>query len=83
MLRTRAQKNLGGSTNVVLRDELVAVWQGSKTRVVLTSSPGYASMPPALRFIYAVLVPKLEGSGLRILMAAPNQELEPLDLRDT
>ena len=59
----------------------MAVWQGSKTRVVLTSSPGYASMPTALPFVYAVLVLKLEGSGLPMLMAAPNRELEPKDLR--
>ena len=29
---------------------------GSKTRVSFTTSPGYASMPPALQFVYAVCV---------------------------
>ena len=38
-------------------------------------------MPPALPFVYAMLALKAEGSGLRMLMAAPNRELEPKDLR--
>ena len=50
---------------------------GFKTRVVFTTSPGYASMPPALQFVYAVLILIAEGNGWRILMAAPNRELEP------
>ena len=54
---------------------------GSKTRVVFTTSPGYASMPPALQFVYAVLILIAEGNGWRILMAAPNRELEPTKLR--
>ena len=54
---------------------------GSKTRVVFTTSPGYASMPPALQFVYAVLILIAEGNGWRILMAAPNRELEPTNLR--
>ena len=29
---------------------------GPKTRVAFTTSPGYASMPPALQFVYAMLV---------------------------
>ena len=29
---------------------------GSKTKVVFTTSPGYASMPAALQFVYAVLI---------------------------
>ena len=29
---------------------------GSKTKVVFTTSPGYANMPPALQFVYAVLI---------------------------
>ena len=33
-------------------------------------------MPPALQFVYAVLFLIAEGSGLRMLMAAPNRELE-------
>ena len=51
---------------------------GSKTRVVFTMSPGYASMP---QFVYAVLILIAEGNGWRILMAAPNRELEPTNLR--
>ena len=54
---------------------------GSKTRVVFTTSPRYASMPPALQFVYAVLILKAEGNEWRILMAAPNQELEPTNMR--
>ena len=54
---------------------------GSKTRVVFTPSPGYASMPPALQFVYAVLILIAEGNEWRILMAAPNRELEPTNLR--
>ena len=46
---------------------------GSKTRVVFTTSPGYASMPPALQFVYAVLILIAEGNAWRILMAAPNR----------
>ena len=34
---------------------------GSKTRVVFTTSPGYASMP--LQFVYAVLILITEGNG--------------------
>ena len=51
------------------------------TRVVFASSPGYASMPPALQFVYAMLVLIAEGNGWRMLMAAPNRELEPVNLR--
>ena len=54
---------------------------GSKTKVVFTTSPGYASMPPALQFVSAVLILIAEGNGWRILMAAPNRELEPTNLR--
>ena len=54
---------------------------GSKTRVVFTTSPEYASMPPALQFVYAVLILIAEGNGWRILMAAPNWDLEPMNLR--
>ena len=54
---------------------------GSKTRVVFTTSPGYASMPPALQFVYAVLILIAEGNAWRILMAAPSRELEPTNLR--
>ena len=54
---------------------------GSKTRVVFTTSPGYASMPPALQFVYAVLILIAEGNAWQILMAAPNRELEPTNLR--
>ena len=54
---------------------------GSKTKVVFTTSPGYANMPPALQFVYAVLILIAEGNEWRILMAAPNRELEPSNLR--
>ena len=61
--------------------ENVASRFGSKTKVVFTTSPGYASMPPALQFAYAILILIAEGNGWRILMAAPNRELEPTNLR--
>ena len=54
---------------------------GPKTRVVFTTSPGYTSMPPALQFVYAILVLIAKGNAWRILMAAPNRELEPTSLR--
>ena len=54
---------------------------GPKTKVVLTTSPGYASMPPALQFVYVILILIAEGNAWRILMAAPNRELEPTNLR--
>ena len=54
---------------------------GSKTKVVFTTSPGYASMPPALQFLYAILILIAEGNAWWILMAAPNRELEPTNLR--
>ena len=54
---------------------------GSKTKVVFTTSPGYVNMPPALQFVYAVLILIAEGNEWRILMAAPNRELEPSNLR--
>ena len=61
--------------------ENVASRFGSKTKVAFTTSPGYASMPPALQFMYAILILIAEGNGWRILMAAPNRELEPTNLR--
>ena len=61
--------------------ELLVFRLGSKTKVMFTSSPGYSSMPPALQFAYAILVLVAEGSGLRMLMAAPNRDLEPAKLR--
>ena len=57
--------------------ELVTSRLGSKTRLVFASSPGYASMPTALQFVYAMLILIAEGNGWRMLMAAPNRELEP------
>ena len=54
---------------------------GSKTKVVFTTSPGYASMPPALQFVYAILILIAEGNAWRILVAAPSRELEPTNLR--
>ena len=38
-------------------------------------------MPPALQFVYARLILIAEGNAWRILMAAPNRELEPINLR--
>ena len=54
---------------------------GSKTKVVFASSPGYAGMPPASKFVYAILILIAEGNGWRMLMAARNRELEPVNLR--
>ena len=59
--------------------EIKASRLGSKTKVVFTLSPGLASMPPALQFVYVMLVLLAEGSGLRLLVAAPNQKLEPVN----
>ena len=54
---------------------------GAKTKVAFTTSPGYASMPPALHFVYAILILIAEENEWRVLMAAPNRELEPTNLR--
>ena len=54
---------------------------GAKTKMAVTTSPGYASMPPALQFVYAILILIVEGNEWRVLMAAPNRELEPTILR--
>ena len=54
---------------------------GPKTRVAFTTSPGYASMPPALQFVYAMLILIAEGNAWRVLISAPNRELEPTNLR--
>ena len=62
-------------------EELVAFRFGPKTIVVFTSSPGYASIPPALQFVYAILILIAEGNAWRMLMTAPNRELEPTNLR--
>ena len=48
---------------------------------MFTSSPGYASMPPSLKFVYAILILIAEGNAWWMLMAAPNRELEPKNLR--
>ena len=61
--------------------ESVASRFGPKTRVAFTTSPGYASMPPALQFVYAMLILLAEENPWRVLMAAPNRELEPTSLR--
>ena len=61
--------------------ELVASRFGPKTRVVFTTSPGYAGMPPALQFVYAWLILIAEGNAWRMILAAPNRELEPVNLR--
>ena len=54
---------------------------GPRTRVAFTTSPGYASMPPALQFVYAMLVLKAEVNAWRVLIADPNRGLEPTNLR--
>ena len=54
---------------------------GPKTKVVFATSPGYASIPPTLQFVYAILILIAEGNAWRILMAAPNRELEATNLR--
>ena len=54
---------------------------GAKTMVAFTTSPGYASVPPELQFVYAILILIAEGNAWRVLMAAPNRELEPTNLR--
>ena len=61
--------------------ENVASRFGSKTKVAFTTSPGYSSMPLALQFVYAILILIAEGNGWRVLMAAPNRELEPTNLK--
>ena len=38
-------------------------------------------MPPALQLVYAIVILITEGSQLRMLMAAPNREFEPVNLR--
>ena len=45
---------------------------GPKTRVAFTTSPGYASMPPALQFVYAMF---------QLAIGVPNRKLEPINLR--
>ena len=49
--------------------------------MAFTTSPDYASMPPALQFVYAILILIAEGNAWRVLMAAPNRGLEPTNLR--
>ena len=49
--------------------------------MVFASSRGYASMPTALQFVYAMLILIAEVNGMRMLMVAPNRELEPVNLR--
>ena len=43
--------------------ESVASRFGPKTTVASTTSPGYASMPPALQFVYAMLILIAEGNA--------------------
>ena len=38
-------------------------------------------MPPALQIVYTILILIAEGIEWRVLMAAPNRELEPTNLR--
>ena len=54
---------------------------GPRTRVAFVISTGYASMPPASQFVYAMLILIAEGNAWRVLIAAPNRELEPTNLR--
>ena len=61
--------------------ESVTTRLGARTKVAFTTSPGYTSMPPALQFVYAILILIAEGNEWRVLMAAPNRELEPTNLR--
>ena len=42
--------------------ELVASRLGSNTKLLFASSPGYASVPPALQFVYAMLILIAEGN---------------------
>ena len=52
-----------------------------RLRVPFTTSPGFASMPPALQFVYAMSILIAEGNAWRMLMAAPNRGLKPTNLR--
>ena len=61
--------------------KLVVSRFGPKTRVAFTTYPGYAIMPPALQFEYAMFILTAEGNAWRVLMAAPNRELEPTNLK--
>ena len=79
MPKKEAIQTLFAAMNEV--QENVSSQFGPKTRVVFTTSPGYASMPPALQFVYAILVLIAEGKAWRFLMAAPNREFEPTSLR--
>ena len=54
---------------------------GLKTKVVFASSPVYAGMPTTLQFVYAMLILIAEENGWRMLMAAANRELEPVNLK--
>ena len=54
---------------------------GPRTGVAFTTSPGYARMPPALQFVYAMLILIAEGNAWLVLIAAPNRELESTNLR--
>ena len=53
---------------------------GPKTKVVFTTSPGYASMPPPLQFVNAILILITEGNAWRLLISALNRGLEPTNL---
>ena len=61
--------------------KLVAARLASKTRVVFNSSPGYASIPRAPQFVYAVLALIVKNSVVRMLLAASNRELEWKNLK--
>ena len=51
------------------------------TRVAFTTSPGYASMLPALQFVYAILILIVEANAWRVPMEAPNRGLESTNFR--
>ena len=74
-----AIQTLFAALNVVQKNVISRF--GSKAKVVFTKSPGCASMSPALQFVYAIMILIAEGNAWRVLMAAPNRELEPRNLR--
>ena len=46
---------------------------GSKTKVAFTTSPGYASLPPALQFVYAILILIAKGNACRVWTGADSR----------
>ena len=62
-------------------EELVASRFGPKTKVVFKSSPDYPRIPSAVQFVYEILTLIAERNSWRMIMAAPNGELESINLR--